>query len=284
MEIILGKTAGFCYGVKRAVDGVKEELNDKKNVYCLGEIVHNKSVVDNFKKRGTFFIDSPSEAEGTVIIRAHGITKQIYKELEDKKLEIKDLTCPNVLKIHKIAEEYAQKGYFIILIGEKKHPETIGTASFCGEKSIVLEKEEEIENVLNKIEKSDNILIIAQTTYNSEKFDNLVDILKTKNPTKKIEVRKTICEATRIRQKETENISKNVDLMIIIGGKKSSNTTKLYDISKNNCPKVYFIQNCDEVENIDFNGVEKVGIMAGASTPDEDIKDVVNKIKFKERN
>ena len=210
MEIILGKTAGFCYGVKRAVDGVKEELNDKKNVYCLGEIVHNKSVVDNFKKRGTFFIDSPSEAEGTVIIRAHGITKQIYKELEDKKLEIKDLTCPNVLKIHKIvseqpentitliaghkiAEEYAKKGYFIILIGEKKHPETIGTASFCGEKSIILEKEEEIENVLNKIEKSDNILIIAQTTYNSEKFDNLVDILKTKNPTKKIEVRNGRC-------------------------------------------------------------------------------------------
>ena len=118
----------------------------------------------------------------------------------------------------------------------------------------------------------------------STAIDNLVDILKTKNPTKKIEVRKTICEATRIRQKETENISKNVDLMIIIGGKKSSNTTKLYEISKNNCQKVYFVQNCDEVENIDFNGVEKVGIMAGASTPDEDIKDVVNKIKFKERN
>lgn len=284
MEIILGKTAGFCYGVKRAVDGVKEELNDKKNVYCLGEIVHNKNVIEKFEKKGAVFINNPSEAKEKVIIRAHGITKQVYKELEDKKLEIKDLTCPNVLKIHKIAEEYAKKGYFIILIGEKKHPETIGTASFCGEKSIVLEKEEEIENVLNKIEESDNILIIAQTTYNSKKFDDLVNILKIKNPTKKIEVRKTVCEATRVRQKETENISKNVDLMIIIGGKKSSNTNKLYEISKNNCQKVYFVQSSDDVENIDFNGVEKVGIMAGASTPEEDIKDVVNKIKFKERN
>ena len=134
MEIILGKTAGFCYGVERAVNGAKEEVTKSKELYCLGEIVHNRNVVEELKKIGIKFIENIEEAKGTTIIRAHGIAKSVYKKAEEMNLKIKDLTCPSVLKIHKIAEEYAEKGYFIILTGKENHPEVIGIASCCGEK------------------------------------------------------------------------------------------------------------------------------------------------------
>ena len=281
MEIILGKTAGFCYGVERAVTEAKEELELCKDIYCLGEIVHNKNVIEKLKKNGIKFIEDINDAKGKIIIRAHGVSKDMYDIIRQKDIELKDLTCPKVLKTHRIAEEYSKKGYFIILIGIKGHPESIGTLSFCGDNSYILQEKEEIPNLIEKVKnlKLDNILIFAQTTYNSKKFDDISQILKENLKSKNVEIQKTICGATEIRQRETIEISKKVDMMIIVGDKKSSNTNKLYDISKENCKKVIFVQCADELEIEDLSNIEKIGIMAGASTPREDIEEIIKKIR-----
>ena len=220
MEIIIGKTAGFCYGVKRAVDGAIEESKKNKKTYCLGELVHNKEVIEDLKNKGIKIIEDINEAKdknAKVILRAHGVEKNIYEKAKINNLELVDYTCSNVLKIHKIAEEYANKGYYIILTGAEKHPEVIG--------------------------------------------------------------KNTICLATETRQKETEKLSKQVELMIIIGGKNSSNTKKLYEIAKQNCHNSISVENGKEAEetlkNMDLSTIEKVGIMAGASTPKESIDEVI---------
>lgn len=283
MEIILGKTAGFCYGVKRAVEGAKEEAKIREKVYCLGEIVHNKNVIESLEKEGIKFIENLEEARANVIIRAHGVAKEVYEQLENKQIKVKDLTCPNVLKIHKIAEEYSKKGYFIILVGSENHPEVIGTISFCGENSFIVQDLADIPNCTKKLEKSksQDVLVIAQTTYNSKKFDEIVENLKINLTSKNLEINKTICMATEVRQNETSEIAKKVDVMIIIGDKKSSNTNKLYDISSKYCKKVFFVQNEDDLKRLNLKQEEKVGIMAGASTPEDDIEMI---IKFLEEN
>lgn len=285
MEIILGKTAGFCYGVERAVAETKKELSTRKNIYCLGELVHNKTVIEDLEKNGVKFIDNINAAEGTIIIRAHGAPKETYELIKKKGLEIKDLTCPNVLRTHNIAIDYSEKNYFIILIGIKSHPESIGTLSFCGKNSYLLQEKEEIPELIEKIENSkiNNILIFAQTTYNSKKFDNIVEELKQNLKNKNVVVHKTICGATEVRQKETIEISKKVEVMIIIGDKKSSNTNKLYDISKEKCKKVFLVQNASELDLKELEKVTKVGIMAGASTPREDIEEIIGKIRGNEK-
>ena len=285
MEIILGKTAGFCYGVTRAINGAKQELESKdERVYCLGEIVHNKNVIDNLKEKGLKFIENIEDAKGKTIIRAHGVTKDIYEKAKVMNIELKDLTCPKVLKIHDIAEKYTNLGYYIILVGSEKHPEVIGIKSFCmDESSDIVNDENDIENVISKIEMTENkkILIIAQTTYNSKKFDKIVEIFKEKLTNEyNIESIKTICPATEMRQKETEEIAKEVDYMIIIGDKKSSNTNKLYEISSKYCKKTIFINNSSELEISSINEKDKVGIMAGASTPKENIEHVFEKLIF----
>jgi len=278
MEIIIGKTAGFCYGVTRAVDGAKEEVENNSEIYCLGEIVHNKNVVKKLEEQGIKFIDQIEQAKGKTIIRAHGIPKETYEKALEMNIEIKDLTCPHVLKIHKIAEEYRKKEFFIVLLGKKNHPEVIGIASFCGDNMVIVEDEQAIDSAIRRFESTnkENIAIIAQTTYNSKKFDKIVNELKT-NLSENInfEINKTICPATEVRQKETEGIAKQVDVMIIIGDKKSSNTNKLYNISCNYCNKVIFIENEEELNKKDIYNASKIGIMAGASTPKEDIDGVL---------
>jgi len=279
MEIILGKTAGFCYGVTRAVEGAKEEIKNNSEIYCLGEIVHNKNVVKKLEEQGIKFIDEIEKSKGKTIIRAHGIPKEVYEKAANMNIEIKDLTCPHVLKIHKIAEEYRKKGFFIVLLGKKNHPELIGISSFCGDNKIVIEDENAIENSINLIKKSnkENIAVIAQTTYNTKKFDKIVSELKNNLLDNiNLEINKTICPATEIRQKETEEIAKQVDIMIIIGDKKSSNTNKLYNISCIYCDKVIFIESKEEIDLEDFYNINKIGIMAGASTPKEDIEGVID--------
>lgn len=282
MEVIVGRTAGFCYGVKRAVEGAKKEVKEDENVYGLGEIVHNKDVVKQLENLGMHFIEDIKEAKGKTIIRAHGIPKQIYQEAEKKQIELIDYTCPKVLKIHEIAEEYAKNGYYIFLLGNRKHPEIIGTLSYCGENKFVIEKEEDALKALEILEKSGikKLLVISQTTYSLEKFYIIEEIIKNELP-KDIEliVKNTICQATEIRQKETEEISKKVDCMIIIGGKNSSNTKKLYDIAKQNCKMVIFIENAKEINLDNIRLDDKIGVMAGASTPEESIEEVVSKLK-----
>ena len=280
-EIKKGKTAGFCYGVTRAVEGAEEEIKNNKNVYCLGEIVHNSNVVEKLKKQGIVFIDDIKKAKGKTIIRAHGIPKETYELAEKNNIELKDLTCPHVLKIHKLAEEYSKKDYFIILLGKKSHPEVVGIASFCN-KYILIEDEDDIKKAIDKVKKigAKDIVVIAQTTYNSKKFDKIVGIIKNDIGDKfNLQIEKTICPATEVRQEETKNLSQQVDTMIIIGDKKSSNTNKLYNIAVENCKNVIFIQDKKEIEIEKIKNSKTIGIMAGASTPKEDIEEVVEFLK-----
>lgn len=279
MEIVLGKTAGFCYGVRNAVMNAEEKLREHKNVSCLGELVHNGEVIKKLEKLGMNVVEKIEDANEKVIIRAHGIAKEIYEKAKKLNIEIFDFTCPSVLKIHKIAEEYANKGYYIFLIGGKKHPETLGTISFCGKNSYLLENEEDINEAIENLKQSKikKLFIIVQTTFSLEKFELMInDIKKQLNNDIELEVKNTICNATKIRQEETLDISKNVECMIIIGGKNSSNTKKLYEIAKENCENTYIVETKDELELEKLKKCDRIGIMAGASTPDESINEVIS--------
>lgn len=282
MEFIVGKTAGFCYGVKRAVDGAKEALKQNKILYGLGEIVHNQEIIKELEELGMQFIENIGEANGKTIIRAHGIPKQVYEEARQNQIELIDYTCPKVLKVHQIAEEYANKGYYIFLLGNKKHPENIGTLSYCGENKFVIEKEEDTIKALEALEKSQikKLLVISQTTYNLEKFYIIEEMIKNELPRNvELVIKNTICQATEIRQKETEEMAKKVDCMIVIGGKNSSNTKKLNEIAKQYCETVLLIENETELELDKIKPDDKVGIMAGASTPKKSVEEVIERLK-----
>lgn len=284
MEIILGKTAGFCYGVNRAVEGCKKVLeeNKEKSICCLGEIVHNKTVVEDLKKDGIKFIDNISDVKGITIIRAHGVPKAVYEEAEKNNVEIKDFTCPNVLKIHDIAKKYTDKGYFIVLCGDKKHPENIGTLSYCGKNVYVVNNDKDVFKALEVIGKSGikKVLLISQTTFSVEKYFIIREILGNElNRDIEFVSENTICNATELRQDETKKIASDVDFMIIIGGKNSSNTQKLFDIAKSNCKNTVCIENVDDLDISNIKSFNKIGIMAGASTPKKDIDEVINKIE-----
>lgn len=281
MEIIVGKTAGFCFGVKNAVTRAKEELEKTKPTYCIGQLVHNNQVISQLEKNGMIFINSIDNAQGKTIIRAHGIPKTEYKKAKERQIELLDLTCPKVIHIHNIAEEYSKKGYYIFLIGQKTHPEIIGTISFCGKNSYIIEKEEEINSALEKFDKSGTkkALIIAQTTYSIEKFNKIAQMIKQRIKNENIEIKNTICNATKQRQEETKKISSRVKVMVIIGSKTSSNSNKLYEISKKYCQETMFIETENELEVEKIKGKESIGIMAGASTPQKSIEKVIEKIK-----
>lgn len=289
MKIIIGKKAGFCTGINIAIDKAKEiiEKNEEKITYCLGDLVHNPVIMESLYQKGLKVIKNLSEIENpqgkTVIIRAHGVIKPVYKQAEDLGINLADLTCANVLVIHKLAQQYAENGYYILLIGECNHAETIGTASFCGENSQVIENEEQLQETIKHIkdEKIEKVFIIAQTTFNLEKFNKFVDTIQNEVEAE-IVVKNTICNATRTRQDETIELSKQVDYMIIIGGRKSSNTNKLYDISRENCKNVVMVENAEELTKEQVEEITKsevVGIMAGASTPQESIVEVKEKLE-----
>ena len=284
MEIIIGKTAGFCYGVKRAIDEAEKQLKESnENVYCLGEIVHNKQVIKKLESQGMIFVNNIFEARNMTMIRAHGVEKQIYDIAKKENIELKDCTCPNVLKIHEIVDEFSKKGYYIFLCGNKNHPENIGTISYCGDNAVIIENEDNMNEALNKFNslRIKKILLISQTTYSLEKFNIIEEIIKNKI-SKDIElvVKNTICRATELRQKETEQLAKEVDYMIIIGGKNSSNTRKLYEIAKKNCNNSICIETAAELNLDEINEKEKIGIMAGASTPKESINEVYEKLEL----
>ena len=285
MEIVLGKTAGFCYGVKNAVTNAEEKLKIYKKIYCLGELVHNGEVIKKLENLGLKVVEKIEDSDNRIIIRAHGIAKEIYNKAKKMNIELLDYTCPKVLKIHEIAEKKKKMGYYIFLFGGQNHPESVGTISFCGDNSYLIETKEQIDDAIFNFNKSKmkKLLIIVQTTFSMEKFTEFTEIVKEKiSDDTEIEIKNTICNATKIRQEETEKISKMVDCMIIIGGKNSSNTKKLYDIACKNCENTFIIETKDEIEKKQIEKFEKIGIMAGASTPKESIDDVINKISKKE--
>lgn len=282
MELIVGRSAGFCYGVKRAVDGAKKILKEEKNIYGLGDIVNNQEVIKELEQLGMRFVNNIKEVKDRVVIRAHGVSKEVYRLAKEKQVELMDYTCPKVLKIHGIVKEYANEGYYIFLLGAKDHPENIGTLSYSKQHISVIEQENDVSNALEMLYKSKikKVLLISQTTYSLEKFYIIEDKIKKELP-KNIElvIKNTICQATEIRQKETEQIAKKVNSMIVIGGKNSSNTKKLYEIAKKYCNSVWFIENETELEFEKIKQDDKIGIMAGASTPKESIEKVIKKLK-----
>lgn len=285
MKLIIGKSAGFCHGVKRAVEGAELQTVENNKIYCLGELVHNKQVIKKLEQKGIKCIDNIEEMdqdtnykENKIIIRAHGIPKEIYIKAKEKQIDVVDFTCPHVLKIHKIVEKYSEEGYFIFVIGMKNHPETIGTKSFCGRNYKVISDENMIEEGIKEFKTSGikKVLLIVQTTFSVEKFNKIkVKIERNMEKDTKIVVKNTICLATAKRQKETEKISKKVECMIIIGGKNSSNTKKLYEIAQMNCKRAIQIETKEELKEYDFGNIKTIGIMAGASTPESSIKDVI---------
>ena len=277
MELLIGKTAGFCFGVERAVEGAISELKKENELYCLGEIVHNKEVIKDLDKQGLRFIEKLDEGRNKVIIRAHGIEKELYEKAKDLNIQLIDLTCPKVLKIHKIAEEYAEKGFYIFLIGKKNHPETIGTVSYCGENVYIIENSGDIDKAFEDLHEKniDKILVICQTTFSMVEYEKIVkDISYKKENNIELEIKNTICSATKLRQEETIELASKVDAMIIIGGKNSSNTNKLYEISKK-ITETFIVENKEEVNFEQMKKYEKIGIMAGASTPKKSIEEII---------
>ena len=269
----------MCQGVKNALKQAYQVLEENENVYCLGEFVHNSQVVLKLENKGMATIDDITKVPNysNIIFRTHGVSKQIYERAERKGLKVFDLTCPNVKSVQdKIIKE--QKRSFIVIIGKSDHPEIVSYKSFAGENSLVVDAEDEIDDVIEEFKKSGKSLvyIVSQTTFNSERFDELAGELREelKDIAQAVMVDKTICRATENRQEECKQIASMVGAMVIIGGKNSSNTNKLYDIASNACKKVFFAQTKKDLRKLDFEGIERVGIMAGASTPDEDVEEI----------
>lgn len=277
MRISVGKLAGFCGGVTNSVNKSYKLLDEYDNLYCLGELVHNQQVVDELKNKGIKFVDSLDEVpeESRVIIRAHGVPVSIYEEAKNRKLELFDLTCPKVLAIHDLAKRLVNEGNYVVLVAKKDHPEAIGTISFCGEYSTIVEGFEDVDNLRSLFDDSklDKLAIICQTTFSVKKFKDICDEIS--KVIDNVEVYDTICNATSMRQQETEDLSCSVDAIIIIGGANSSNTKKLYEIAKNNNDNTFIVQTVDELKDKDFSKYEHIGVMAGASTPKRSIDEVI---------
>ncbi|MBS7008493.1 bifunctional 4-hydroxy-3-methylbut-2-enyl diphosphate reductase/30S ribosomal protein S1 [Anaerostipes sp.] len=272
MEVNLAKTAGFCFGVRRAVDKVYEEAG-KEQVYTYGPIIHNSEVVSDLEKRGVKVLNSREElekiSEGTVIIRSHGVAKDIYELIRKKGLHLVDATCPFVLKIHRIVEKASGEGKQILIIGSAEHPEVEGIKGWCSGEVHVISSAEELSEV--DLEGKETC-IVSQTTFNYNKFQDIVEIITEKSY--HIEVCNTICNATEERQLEAKSIAHDVDAMIVIGDRQSSNSQKLYEISKKECGNTFFVQTLKDLDLKLFESTGKVGITAGASTPEKIIKEV----------
>ena len=279
MEIVLAKNAGFCFGVKRAIEEASALLaNRKKRIYSIGSLIHNEHVINKLKENGLIEIDDINDIKNlkneTVIIRAHGIEKEIKELLIMNGNELIDLTCPFVSKIHQIVKNYSSDGYKVLVIGDKKHPEVRGIISY-GKDIYVVINEEDI-NKLN-IPINSKVLVVFQTTTNSTNAEKLVDILR--KIYYNIEVVNTICNATKVRQEEVVSLAQVLDVMLIIGSATSSNTMKLLEIAKKYCDKSYLITDKSDLTNLNINKNEKVGVSAGASTPQYLVEEILTNVR-----
>ncbi len=273
-EVKLANSAGFCFGVKRAVDIVYEEARNGKNIYTYGPIIHNEEVVNDLSKKGVKVIESPEQLddieEGVIIIRSHGVSEKIFNKMNKPGVKVIDATCPFVKKIHHIVKEHSENGEKIIIIGNENHPEVEGIRGWCCSESYVVENAEHIEKL--EISGGEKVCVVAQTTFNFNKFEELVEIIRKK--VYDIIAVNTICNATEKRQNEAKSLALESDAMIVIGGRHSSNTQKLYQICKKECECTFFIQTLDDLELEELTSVRSVGITAGASTPNNIIEEV----------
>ena len=277
MKITLAKTAGFCFGVNRAVNTVYELLDKGERVCTLGPIIHNPQLVTELEGRGVRSVDSPLEAqEGeTLVIRSHGVPKSIIEIAQTNEIKYVDATCPFVSKIHKIVSDASQKGHAILIAGDSKHSEVIGIIGNTTTPVFTFSNEEELAELIknNPILCENAVTVVSQTTFNEKIFKKCCIFLK-KVCTNAI-VFDTICNATALRQQEADELARANDLMIVIGGRHSSNTTKLYSVCKESCEKTFLIETADEIRAVWFKGVESIGVVAGASTPARIIKEAI---------
>ena len=278
MKVQLAKTAAFCFGVKRAVDTVYQQVEENKDckIYTFGPIIHNDEVIKDMQAKGVTVLegeeDLPKAKNGIVIIRSHGVPKRICDRMDELGIQYVDATCPFVKKIHKIAMEKAEEGAFLVVIGNPVHPEVEGIMGWAGEDAAVISTAEEAEHLT--VPEDRKICVVAQTTFNYNKFKELVEIISKRRYD--ISVLNTICSATKERQTETARIADRVDAMIVIGDNRCSNTQKLFEICKNACNNTYYIQTLDDLNVNQLRSVESVGITAGASTPNNIIEEVQN--------
>lgn len=278
-KIVLAKNAGFCFGVKRAVDKALDTQNFyNKKIYTLGPLIHNKDVVNFLEDNNIYPIElddiSNLSPNDVIVIRSHGVTPDIFSKLKEKELIIEDATCPHVSKIHKKVKEYKDLGYNIIIVGDKSHPEVVGINGWAENKALVTKT----GNELYQLNRKEKFCVVSQTTEKKENWKKVIDRLN--------ELRiefisfNTICNATSVRQSSVSELSKNVDLMVVIGAHHSSNTTKLYEICKVNCKNTIHVENAGEIpdEILNNKNIINIGVTAGASTPDWIIKEAINKM------
>ncbi len=284
MPLLIAKHAGFCMGVRHAVDKARETAHtcqkSGENCFSLGELINNPGVVEELRKQGLVPVSSPEEAKGQVlVIRSHGVSRAVMEQSQQLSKEVVDCTCPFVSRLHKTVAEHSKDGAPVILIGDKNHPEIIGTAGWCEGDVYILSTEEEIALLPETV---DNALVVSQTTFPPNRFDALVEHLLRRYPG--ITVRNTICSATKKRQQEAADIAKQADIMVVIGGRNSANTRKLYETCLQHCPNTYLVERAAELPS-HLMQPERVliGITAGASTPDWSLKEVVDSMNDIER-
>ncbi len=271
-NITVAKSAGFCFGVTRAVEMAYDAIATQKPLYCYGQLIHNKTVTDDLAQKGLQVVeDLEGLTEGTLLIRSHGVGEDLYKQAKAQGLEILDGTCPFVKKIHDIVHEKKAEGLGIIIVGDGTHPEVIGINGWCDNSAVILASVEEAQT--KEIPPMPCYAVVVQTTFRQEKFDKILQILQERGI--QMQVHQTICSATEKRQQEAETLSQKMDAMVVIGGKNSSNTQKLVEICAKNCRNTVHIETkCDLVLN-NFKRGDKIGVTAGASTPPAIIKEVV---------
>lgn len=288
MEVKVAKTAGFCFGVQRAVDKVYELIDScPDRLFTLGPIIHNEEVVNDLEKKG---VRVASEEElktlpegSTVVIRSHGVGKKVYDQLKECGLSYVDVTCPFVLKIHRIVEKESKAGSHIVIIGDPDHPEVVGICGWCiGSYTVIRTKQDALDFVPPE---GKNVCIVSQTTFNYNKFKDLVEILREKRYDNTVlnilNILNTICNATEERQREAKSIAGEVDTMLVVGGRHSSNTQKLFEICKKECENTYYIQTPVDLDSDMFQCSSYVGITAGASTPKKIIEEVQEHVRIK---
>jgi 4-hydroxy-3-methylbut-2-enyl diphosphate reductase len=284
MEVIVAKTAGFCFGVERAVNKVYEQIEKTSQpIYTYGPIIHNEEVVKDLEAKGVKLIadrkelEALTEGEGVIIIRSHGVSREVYEIAEKKGLTIVDATCPFVKKIHRLVERECAAGNQVVIIGNEQHPEVEGIKGWGDAHTVVIQTPEEVEDFVPKA--GAKLSIVSQTTFNYNNFKELVEKFFKKGYD--ILVLNTICNATQERQVEAKEIASKVDAMIVIGGKNSSNTQKLYEICLKECKHTYYIQTLGDFDPESVNSVRNVGITAGASTPKNIIEEVHANVRAK---
>lgn len=277
MKYELSKNAGFCFGVKRAMNIAWEKINESEGekIYSLGPLIHNKQAVMKYEQKGLVVIDDITEAKNSnkMIIRSHGVSKKVYDDADKLGIEIFDTTCPFVLKIHNIVKRAKDLGQEVIILGDKNHPEIKGINGWADNEGIIIKSVEELKKI--KLDQNKTYSLVAQTTMNEKVYEEIVGILKSE--LNDVNIYNTICSATKERQQSARELAKKVDVMVVIGGKHSSNTQKLKSICSEYCP-TFQIEVVDELKNVDLLKYEMVGITAGASTPDWIIEEVISYI------